>query len=61
MSAMPAGEEQERTVQLLIPAVPESMRRRIKIAAARMDINMQEFELRAMQIGLDVLDPEGRE
>lgn len=56
MSAMPTGEDPERRIQLLIPNVPESVRRRIKIEAAKRDVNMQELELRALQIGLDILE-----
>jgi hypothetical protein len=53
---MPTGEDPERRIQLLIPNVPESVRRRIKIEAAKRDVNMQELELRALQIGLDILE-----
>ena len=54
-----ANEEQPETyVQLLIQNVPLSMRVRIKIVAAKRHTNMSTLELEALQIGLDILDPD---
>jgi hypothetical protein len=60
MSAMPAEQvpRPEKHVQLLIPSVPISMRTRIKIIAAKRHTNMSKLELEALQIGLDILDPD---
>jgi hypothetical protein len=61
MSAMPAERvprPPEKHVQLLIPSVPISLRTRIKIIAAKRHTNMSKLELEALQIGLDILDPD---
>ena len=59
MSVMPQERnEPEPVVQMLIAGVPVSLRQRFKVLGARKNKTMQVLELRALEIGLEILEGE---